>query len=134
MGKDLKGKELGKGIGQQKNGLYTGRFVDKTGTRRSKRSKSLQVVRRWLLEASNADRNSSTYMTVNAWFAYWIKIKEQTVRPNTVRNYRERYQHNIRQLIMGHSSIGITMNLYVHITDEEKYKEIERAADALKVI
>ena len=74
MGKDLKGKELGKGIGQQKNGLYTGRFVDKTGTRRSKRSKSLQVVRRWLLEASNADRNSSTYMTVNAWFAYWIKI------------------------------------------------------------
>ena len=138
MGKNLKGKEIGEGIVQQSNGLYVGRFVDRSGIRRSKRSKSLQVVRRWLSEASYGDRHSnldnSTYMTVDAWFAYWIKIKEQTVRPNTVRNYRERYQHNIRQLIMGHSSIGITMNLYVHITDEEKYKEIERAADALKVI
>ena len=103
MGKDLKGKEIGEGIVQQSNGLYVGRFVDKSGTRRSKRSKSLQVVRRWLSEASYADRHSnldnSTYMTVDAWFAYWIKIKEQTVRPNTVRNYRERYQHNIQKCI-----------------------------------
>ena len=43
-------------------------------------------------------------------------------------------QGAVLQRILGHSSIGITMNLYVHITDEEKYKEIERAADALKVI
>ena len=29
MGKDLKGKELGVGISQRKDGLYTGRFVSK---------------------------------------------------------------------------------------------------------
>lgn len=29
MGKDLKGKELGVGICQRKDGLYTGRFVSK---------------------------------------------------------------------------------------------------------
>ena len=38
------------------------------------------------------------------------------------------------QEILGHSNIGITMNLYVHVTDEEKEKEImkfERAFQAM---
>lgn len=38
------------------------------------------------------------------------------------------------QKILGHSNIGITMNLYVHTTEEEKKKEIELVAEALKVI
>ncbi len=38
------------------------------------------------------------------------------------------------QKILGHSNIGITMNLYVHITDEEKHREIDLVADALKVV
>ena len=38
------------------------------------------------------------------------------------------------QTILGHSSIGITMNLYVHTTEEQKHKEIDLVADALKVI
>lgn len=86
-------------------------------------------------------------MTVNVWFEYWIGIKKRTVRPNTVRNYTERYHRNIEpiignkmlgsvntihcqtrialfnmldtlQTILGHSNIGITMNLYVHTTEE----------------
>ncbi|MFR8222836.1 MAG: integrase DNA-binding domain-containing protein [Blautia faecis] len=35
MGKNLKGKELGKGITQRKNGVYHGRYVDRFGARRS---------------------------------------------------------------------------------------------------
>lgn len=46
MGKDLKGKELGKGITQQKNGLYNAGFVDKLGNRRVKRFKKLQECRK----------------------------------------------------------------------------------------
>ena len=38
------------------------------------------------------------------------------------------------QKILGHSNIGITMNLYVHITEDEKHKEIELVVGALKVI
>lgn len=30
------------------------------------------------------------------------------------------------QQILGHSSINITMNLYVHVTDEEKTKEMKK--------
>jgi hypothetical protein len=35
------------------------------------------------------------------------------------------------QHILGHSNIGITMNLYVHITEDEKLREINLVADAL---
>ncbi|MBR2187463.1 MAG: site-specific integrase, partial [Lachnospiraceae bacterium] len=38
------------------------------------------------------------------------------------------------QQILGHSNIGITMNLYVHITEDEKHREIDIVADALKVV
>lgn len=37
------------------------------------------------------------------------------------------------QKILGHSNIGITMNLYVHITEEEKQREIDLVACALNV-
>lgn len=30
------------------------------------------------------------------------------------------------QIISGHSDIGITMNLYVHVTEDEKVKEVEK--------
>lgn len=103
MGKDLKGKELGVGITQQKNGLYNAGFVDKLGKRRVKRFKKLQECRKWLDEAKYIDEHSSiteaNAMMVEAWFEYWISIKEKTVRPNTVRNYRERYHRNISKVI-----------------------------------
>lgn len=103
MGKDLKGKELGVGITQQKNGLYNAGFVDKLGKRRVKRFKKLQECRKWLDEAKYIDEHSSiteaNAMMVDAWFEYWISIKEKTVRPNTVRNYRERYHRNISKVI-----------------------------------
>lgn len=103
MGKDLKGKELGVGITQQKNGLYNAGFVDKLGKRRVKRFKKLQECRKWLDEAKYIDEHSSiteaNAMMVEAWFEYWISIKEKTVRPNTVRNYRERYHRNISIVI-----------------------------------
>ena len=38
------------------------------------------------------------------------------------------------QMILGHSNIGITMNLYVHVTDDEKAKEIEYVEKMLKLV
>ena len=103
MGKDLKGKEIGAGIVQQPNGTYFARFVDKFGKRRTKRSKKLQEVKQWLADATYIDQHSdldqATDMLVDAWFDYWIGIKKQTVRLNTVRNYSERYERNIKGVI-----------------------------------
>ena len=36
MGKNLKGKECGKGICQRQDGKYAARYTDKTGKRREK--------------------------------------------------------------------------------------------------
>ena len=103
MGKDLKGKEIGEGIYQQTNGTYCARFVDKFGRRKAKRSKKLQEVRQWIADTTYIDQHSdldrSADMLVDAWYEYWIGIKKQTVRPNTVRNYIDRYEHNIRKVI-----------------------------------
>lgn len=103
MGKDLKGKELGVGINQQKNGLYSARFVDKYGKPRQKRFKKLQECRQWIADASYIDEHSNLAqandMMVDAWFEYFIGIKKKTVRPNTVRNYTERYEANIKPVI-----------------------------------
>lgn len=38
-------------------------------------------------------------MTVDAWFEYWINHIVGDLSPNTRRNYRERYKHNIRPVI-----------------------------------
>lgn len=103
MGKNLKGKELGEGIYQQANGTYCARFVDRFGKRKAKRSKKLQEVRQWLADATyineHSDIEQATNMMVDAWFEYWIDVKKKTVRPNTVRNYTERYNRNIQKII-----------------------------------
>lgn len=59
MGKDLKGKELGVGITQQKNGLYSARFVDKFDKRRQKRFKKLQECRQWITDAIYVNEHSN---------------------------------------------------------------------------
>lgn len=104
MGKDLKGKELGIGISQRKDGLYTARFTDKLGKRRQQYFKKLQECRQWLADAQFEDEHGNVLLgenpTVDAWFNYWIEnIKGQTIRDNTKRNYLERYERNIKPIL-----------------------------------
>ena len=103
MGKDLKGKELGVGISQRSDGFYVGRFTTKYGQRKQKLFHKLQECRQWLADSQYQDEHSNlnfpAEMTVKAWFDYWISMKKRTVRPNTVRNYTERYEHNIDPVI-----------------------------------
>lgn len=104
MGKDLKGKELGVGISQRKDGLYTARITDNTGKRRQKYFKKLQECRKWIADEEFRMKHSNSLvpsdMTVDAWFRYWIDhIKGNNIRPNTIRNYTERYEKNIKKYI-----------------------------------
>ena len=105
MGKNLKGKELGKGLCQRKDGLYYARFVDRCGNRREKYFPTLPEARNWLDEARRADKSDTTIslpttdMTVDEWFDFWINNIVCDIAPNTQRNYRERYKHNIQPVI-----------------------------------
>ena len=103
MGKNLKGKELGKGICQRKDGLYSARFIGKTGRKYEKYFKTLPEARNWLEDAKYEDKHDepqlSAAVTVDEWFEYWIENIVGDLAPNTRRNYRERYVHNIQPCI-----------------------------------
>ncbi len=103
MGKNLKGKECGKGIYQRKDALYSARFVDKSEKRLEKCFSTLPESRNWLDDAKYADKHSDVFipsdMTVNDWFEYWITHIVCDLAPNTRRNYRERFIHNIQPVI-----------------------------------
>lgn len=104
MGKNLKGKELGVGISQRKDGLYTARFTDRNGKRRQQYFKKLQECRNWLADAQFQDEHGNINvlgdMTVDAWFEYWInEIKAKTVRWSTLRSYQDRYNKNVKEII-----------------------------------
>ena len=58
MGKSLKGKDLGKGSTQRKDGRYLVRFVKKSGKRVGKYFDSLPQARNWLADAQYEDRHN----------------------------------------------------------------------------
>lgn len=104
MGKDLKGKELGLGISQRANGLYTARFTNRFGKRVQKYFRKLQECKQWLADAQYEDEHGNVLFgdmpTVDAWFQYWIdNIKGNNIGENTKDFYCERYEKNIKSYI-----------------------------------
>ena len=103
MGKNLKGKECGKGICQRKDGLYKARFTDKTGRRREKHFRTVPEARNWLEDARYEDKHQEFFVdseiTVDSWFDFWHTYIIADLAPNTRRNYQERYIQNIQPVI-----------------------------------
>ena len=103
MGKNLKGKECGKGIYQKKGGLYSARFVDKYGNRHEKYFATVPEARNWIEDSKYADKHEGVFIptetTVDEWFEFWIENIVGDLAPNTLRNYRERYIFNIQPVI-----------------------------------
>ena len=103
MGKNLKGKDCGKGIYQRKDGLYSARFVDRAGKRHEKYFQTLPESRNWIEDAKYADKHDDVFVatdtTVDEWFEFWIENIVGDLAPNTLRNYRERYARNIQPVI-----------------------------------
>ncbi len=120
MGKNLRGKEIGKGLSQRKDGRYSARFMSKTG-RKEKYFDTLPEARNWLEEAKYEDSHNVVLapfemvaeeiieddapllafsdMTVDQWFEFWQENIIPHLAWNTRRNYKERYVHNIQPVI-----------------------------------
>ncbi len=115
MGKNLKGKECGKGIYQRKDGLYSARCYAKNGKRKEKYFETLPEAKNWLADARYEERHSiivtSPDMTVDKWFDYWIDNIVCDLAPNTKRNYIERYKWNI-QPVIGAMCIGDVKHMH----------------------
>ena len=76
MGKNLKGRECGKGICQRKDGKYSARYNNKHGRRLEKHFDTLAEARNWLADAKYNDRHdvitTDSEMTVEEWYTYWM--------------------------------------------------------------
>ncbi len=103
MGKDLKGKECGKGLSQRKDKKYSARYVTRLRKRIEKYFDTLPEARNWLADARYEDMHSglgpTSTMTVDSWFNYWFDKIIFDLSPNTRRNYKERYERNIQPVI-----------------------------------
>ena len=104
MGKSLKGKELGKGIGQRKDGLYYARCTDKAGKRLEKCFQNLRDAQNWQKEQQfhqlyPSIKPKPVPMTVNAWETFWRENLLTGLAANTIRNYRERYEKNVKPIL-----------------------------------
>ena len=85
MGKDLKGKELGKGISQRADGRYIARFTSKTGKRKTLYDFKLNELKQKLREAVYEDEHglngNGESITLNAWYVTWTELyKKKTVK------------------------------------------------------
>ena len=104
MGRDIKGRNLGTGLSQRKSDKrYIASFIDSSGRRWFRTFVEFNKARQWLIDAKCDDHRNALVldegMTVNEWFEKWIKGKEQVIRFNTARNYKERYNRNVKKVI-----------------------------------
>ncbi len=51
-----------------------------------------------------------------------------------IKYMKSRMKSKILQIILGHSNITMTINLYLHITEEEKEKEMKKFEEIYQVI
>ena len=99
MGKNLKGKELGEGIVQRKDGRYEARFIDRFGKRKSISGRDLKDVKQRFNQAlyeNEQEINIRGDFTLNEWYEQWIDVyKFDTIRENTRRHYKHVYVKHI---------------------------------------
>lgn len=126
MGKDLKGKELGIGISQRKDGIYQARFNDRWGKRKTIYNKSIKELRKELAIAVSENETFSSIreeVTLDLWFTRWMEVyKEKSIRPNTKREYVHIYQKNISPYI-GKRTINSLIKSDIQLLIDKAYDE-----------
>jgi integrase len=99
MGKDLKGREIGTGIVQKKNGLYEARYVNRFGKRKSIAGRDLKDVKRRFNEAiyeNEQEINIRDNIKLDDWYNKWMNVyKYNTIRENTKSYYNLIYRKHI---------------------------------------
>ena len=100
MGKDLKGKELGTGILQRKNGVYEARYVNRFGKRKTIAGTILKDVKKRFMEAVYENEKEINLREENIklddWFIKWLDVyKHDLIRKNTRRAYKQVYYKHI---------------------------------------
>lgn len=104
MGKDLKGREIGKGLCQRKDGRYVVRLTLPHGKPISRYFDNQKKAERWLIDVKydieHGNISASTQMKLDVWYDYWLNtLHGENIRYNTRRNYESYYRRRIKDVI-----------------------------------
>ena len=95
MGKSLKGKELGKGISQRKDGVYQARFINRFGKRQTIYAGTYTDITKKLRTEMYMDEKQinvvNSTMTLDEWYDSWINVCKTHCRDTTKRTYAIQY-------------------------------------------
>lgn len=115
MGKELKGKELGKGITQRKDGRYFARYMDKYGQRKSLYSDSLRDIKKMLRDAIYEEEHG---LSGNWRYVFFYTTVKTSAGKRMLPMSEEAYE--VLQKLLGHASVETTMNIYTHATQDSQ--------------
>lgn len=140
MGKDLKGKELGKGISQRKDGRYEARVVI-NGKRVTFYNTNLaELKREFEKEKYRLSRQNVTAcpdVTVNEWFDAWFEqYKKPTLKPSGVEAYKRKFKNTYGSLL-GNAAVNELNQFSVQTATSEllnKGYKTKTIRDALAVL
>ena len=123
MGKDLKGKELGKGITQRKDGRYQARFTDRYGKRRCVYGTTLKEVKNELMTEVVDDYSknnvASPNMTLDQWYEKWMRVyKEPILKISSIRVYIRTYHCYIKPVLGNLQLSSITKLMIADLLNE----------------
>ena len=113
MGKNLKGKELGKGISERKDGRYQGRYVNRFGDRKTVYGSLVKEVKNLLAQAELNEQKMSNIVDdkimLDDWFEKWMRVyKEPVVRLSTKTKYKSMYTRLISPVLGDKRLVNIT--------------------------
>ena len=118
MGKDIKGKELGKHLLQRKDGRYEAKYTDNFGKRHSIYGDKLADVRKRLNEALYQKEHSiyseDFNMTLNEWFDIYTKVYYvKKVKFTTYSSSIAIYDCHIRNSCLGQMPLKEIKNIHI---------------------
>jgi integrase len=117
MGKDLKGKELGEGFRQKKNGIYSARFVNRFGERIEIYERNLSVLKDKFNKAIYEDNMKlniiNSKVSLDEWYIKWLtEHKYKVIRNSTKIIYENIYSKYISP-VLGKMKLGDITHLQI---------------------
>ena len=102
MGKSLKGKELGKGISQRKDGRYQARFINRFGVRQTIYGTTVTEITKKLRDAQYEDEKQinavTSDITLDEWFEIWLDTCKKNCKSTSKEVYRINYKRLQKEL------------------------------------
>lgn len=95
VGKSLKGKELGIGISQRRDGLYQARYTNRFGERKTLYAKTWNEIKRKLRDEQYEDEKGINVInkdiTLDEWYSIWMGTCKKNCRNSTKETYAKHY-------------------------------------------